>query len=309
MHGEIKQHKMQKAGMPSALRRILPARICDFVESVDFGSAEEIRLRRGRTIEIKLNGKTQLFDGFTVSDNEIERIFSLLCGGSLYAHLDTIARGYITLDGGIRVGIVGEASCDGAKIIGIRNISSFCIRIPHAIFVDAEKICDLIRGGNSVLVYSRAGVGKTTLLRSVASRLSDARFEDSVNVALVDTREELCFGLEGEGKRIDVLSGYPKREGIEIATRTMAPDVIVCDEIGVQEAGELLCSSNCGVITVASAHAGSLFELLRRNGIRELHDAGVFGYYVGISRSPATVGFDYDIVSRKEADAVLKDSG
>jgi stage III sporulation protein SpoIIIAA len=99
----------------------------------------------------------------------------------------------------------------------------------------------------------------------------------------------------GEDLCIDVLSGYPRGLGIEIATRALSAEVIVCDEIGdYVEAMALVSSHNCGVPLIASAHAGSVEELLRRTGIMLLHEADIFGAYVGIKRD-GSGGFLYDV--------------
>ncbi len=312
MKNDVDHKEISAVLLPPKLWRVLPEAVrislCEALSKSDFDSLEEIRLRDGRMLEAKIAGRVRIFNDRILDADEIGACFKSICGTSLYVHLETLRKGYITLDGGIRIGIVGEVSCEDGKIVGLSAVRSLCIRIPHVPRVRAEKICGLIREGNSVLIYSKAGEGKTTLLRALASRLCDSHSPDSLGVTVVDTRDELVFGIEGEGKRVDVLSGYPKGEGIEIATRVMAPDVIVCDEIGAGEVQELLLCSNCGVSIVASAHAKSIFELLNREGIKKLHKSGVFSYYVGISRSGDQDGFDYDIVSREEADAVFENN-
>jgi stage III sporulation protein SpoIIIAA len=63
----------------------------------------------------------------------------------------------------------------------------------------------------------------------------------------------------------------------------------------------LVSSHNCGVPLVASAHAESVGELLRRPGIRLLHEAEIFGAYVGISRQ-GDMDFSYRICYRNDAE-------
>ena len=90
-----------------------------------------------------------------------------------------------------------------------------------------------------------------------------------------------------------------------MAVRTLSPQIIICDEIGdYEEAMALVASHNCGVPLIASAHAASIDELLTRTGIRLLHDAGIFGAYVGISRKGDN-GFFYRVHRREECDAPL----
>ena len=117
---------------------------------------------------------------------------------------------------------------------------------------------------------------------------------------VIDTRGELSFSTEGEDLCLDVLSGYPRRLGIEIATRCLNAEVIICDEIGdYEEAMSLVASHNCGVPLIASAHAKSVDQLLMRTGLRLLHEAKIFGAYVGVSRDRAN-NFEYDITLRNQ---------
>jgi hypothetical protein len=96
-------------------------------------------------------------------------------------------------------------------------------------------------------------------------------------VSIIDTRGELALSFDGSGATVDLLTGYPKSVGIEIAARTMNPELMVCDEIGdAEEARAIIGAQNCGVPLLASAHGADLGGLLRRTGIRELHIAGVF---------------------------------
>ena len=126
-----------------------------------------------------------------------------------------------------------------------------------------------------------------------------------MRVAVVDTRGELC-GIGECGGMIDVLEDYPKALGIEIATRTLNPEIIVCDEIGADtsEATAIRSAHNCGVPLIASSHAKSLSELLRRTGIAMLHDSKLFGAYVGISRGSAK-DYRYDIIRRRDVNDVV----
>jgi stage III sporulation protein AA len=102
---------------------------------------------------------------------------------------------------------------------------------------------------------------------------------------VIDTRGELGFDCDEPTLCLDILRGYPRARGVEIATRTMSAQLMVCDEIGdVEEATALVAAHNGGVPLVATAHGGSVEELLRRTGLRMLHRARLFGAYVGIRR-------------------------
>ena len=298
---EVKRKRVLADEVPSLILASLPYRLVEEIRSRWTGERiEEIRLRRGRRVSLTLSGRNVVLDTI-LEGAEIDGALTGMCSGSLYAYSDTINRGFISLPGGIRVGVCGRANCEGERMIGVHEISSLVIRIPHKARRVGEVVCDLLsefRRTRGVLVYSPPGVGKTTLLRGVISLLSSG--DNPLRTAVVDTRGELTFSMGGGDLLVDVLSGYPRALGIEIATRTLSAQVIVCDEIGdYTEAMALVSSHNCGVPLVASAHAGSVEELLRRTGIMLLHEANIFGAYVGLSRRTG-MDFDYKITYRDD---------
>ncbi len=298
---DIKPRKRASEEIPDSVLSALPYRLVEEIRSKATGERiEEIRLRRGRRASLTLPGRNLVLN--TVLDGgEIDGTLTGMCSGSLYAYSDTINKGYISLPGGVRVGVCGRANCEGERMIGVHEISSLVIRIPHRAKRVGEPVCELLREfgrERGVLVYSPPGVGKTTLLRGIISLLSSG--DAPLRTAVVDTRGELTFSVGGGDLCVDVLSGYPRALGIEIATRTLSAEVIVCDEIGdYAEAMALVSSHNCGVPLIASAHAGSVEELLRRTGIMLLHEADIFGAYVGIKRA-AGGNFEYDVHYRDE---------
>ena len=277
----------------------LPYRLSDEIRKSGYvNKIEEIRLRRDRRASLVVSGRNYILS--TVLDSsELSATLTGMCQGSLYAFSETINQGYISLPHGIRVGVCGRATSEGGRIIGVREISSLSIRIPCRVIDAGDEICSLIDSFDrtcGVLIYAPPGVGKTTLLRSVAKKLSSGA--EPRRTVVIDTRGELSFSNEGSDLCLDVLSGYPRRDGVEIATRCLNAEVIICDEVGdYEEAMAIVASHNCGVPLIASAHASSVEGLLSRSGIRLLHEAGIFGAYVGIARG-GRGGFIYRIDRR-----------
>lgn len=294
--------------LPSVIYDILPSHLCDEVElAVPAGEViEELRLRRGRCASITVSGRN-LRLSTVLSGVEMDELLLLLCEGSLYAHSETVCRGYIALNGGIRVGLCGRAGVLGTQVTGVSEISAISVRIPHAAPPIGEEIVSLLYRQSltrGVLIYAPPAMGKTTVLRSVAVRMAGG--ESPLRVAVVDTRGELAFSLGSPSLLIDLLSGYPRGLGISIAARTLSAQLIVCDEIGdMNEAKEIVEAHNCGVPLLASAHAADVEELLARPGLRLLHEARCFGAYVRVFRRPGAFEFDYDICEWEDADARL----
>jgi len=272
---------MTKFRLPPPIADSLPpavtSRIFELAAAGTFSGDEltEIRLRTARPASLSAAGNN-LRLGVTVSAAEMADTVASLCRGSVYAHDADIREGYIRMEGGIRVGVCGTMAGKG-----VRDITSLNIRIPHAIRGVCEPILPLMEEGlRSLLIHSPPGVGKTTLLRDLAARLAMTR-----RVVLMDTRGELYMPELFADTLCDVLTGYPRALGIEIATRTLSPEVIVCDELGdLDEARGLLTAVNTGVPIIATAHAADAAELTARPNIRLLHDNGVFDAYVGIAR-------------------------
>ena len=268
------------------------------------GSISEIRLRANAPLSISCGEKNvHQFDGRTVicDEYEVAEALQKLCEDSVHTYGETLKEGFISLENGYRIGVCGRVGVAGDSIRSVYGISSLSIRIPHPIRNVARRVKPLLlQNGRveSALFYAPPNVGKTTLIRSLASDLSGGSAPK--RVALIDTRGELYMREMFCDHLVDVLHGYPRAKGIEIATRTLSSEVIVCDEIGdYVEAMALVSSHNCGVPLIASAHAGSVEELLRRTGIMLLHEADLFGAYVGIKRD-GNGGFLYDVHYRDE---------
>lgn len=289
----------------------LTAALLDAVRGNE-GQIEEIRLRAGRYATLTVGGRN-LTSQAILTSADLTAILTHMCGGSLYAYSQTINQGYITLPDGIRVGVVGHAVCENDRIIGVCEITGLCIRLPHRFGRMGGVVCRLLRrmaaeGGapQGVLIYAPPGEGKTTLLRAVTAGMAGADGQPPLRTVVVDTRGELGFETDGQGLCLDVLRGYPRARGVEIATRTLSAQLIVCDEIGdVEEAMSLVSAHHGGVPLVASAHAGALDELLRRTGIRLLHEAHLFGAYVGIRRD-GQGDFTYRVTLRSDADRIAQ---
>lgn len=252
-------------------------------------SVREVRVRRASPSEAMI-GSERIFFTSRPSAAELDEALCRITAGGLYAHRDTIREGYLSMDGGVRVGISGRARYDGGEVVGISDISSLVFRIPGHVCDFSEQIEAAWRGGveRGMLIYSPPGVGKTTALRHLAGYLGG---ECGLRVAVVDERCEFDLS-DYPTAGVDILSGYRKSAGVEIATRTLAPEVIIIDELGAEDSDGILSVVSCGVPVIATAHGGSIDELSSRPGIKRLINEGIFDVFVGIRNTPPTYLLD-----------------
>ena len=285
--------------MNEKLKEILPLRIYLSIKSMENeGMIEEIRIRKDRQAYIIQNGLNKFIDIIATNDEMLD-ILNEISHYSLYAFRDTIANGYISLGEGIRIGIIGRASIENERIVGIYDICEFAIRLPHKIKVNSQEILNIVRE-NSTLIYAPPGIGKTTLLRNLIFSISSGH--KAKRIGVIDTRGELSSGLEEKNLLVSILSGYPRELGIEIAVRTMNSQIIVCDEIGNEkDANAIIEAQGAGIPIIATCHGSSVEDIISHSGIKKLHQAGIFNYYIGIKRRDNFV-FDYNIKTRKEVE-------
>ena len=240
----------------------------------------EISLRVGGCSSVRFSDESvRLFS--TVSTEEMSDTVHKLSDGALYAHKDSICSGYVSVSGGIRVGLVGTARYERGDVVGISDIRYALFRFPSGECEFLDELSSAFDQSHGMLIYSPPGVGKTTALRALAKLLGSC--ERGLRVAVIDERFE--FDPDDYlGESVDILRGYRRREGIEIATRTMSPDVIVIDELGADDASGICEVVRCGVPIIATAHASSLPELESRTALGKILSSGAFDTYVGISR-------------------------
>lgn len=265
--------------------RFLPAPLCAAVERIvrtlPLGqrSVLELRLRaEGRVSLVTDSGVRDVAVGLTYDD--VSEILSKLTGGSLYAHRDTITKGYVTVGGGMRVGVCGRARYEGGELVGITEVRSLVFRLPHGICDVENELFSIWRSGigSGMIIYSPPLGGKTTAIRALAARIG----QTGVRVCVVDERLEF-LPEDYRSAEVELLRGYSKARGIEIAVRTLGAGVLIVDEIGASEAESVASAMMLGVPMIATAHASSAEELLEGGAFSPIVRTGAFRTLVGIS--------------------------
>lgn len=246
---------------------------------------------KASALEIRVNKKIRIFyeKSFIlleteVSAEDISEIFKKLCNYSVYSFQEQLKNGFVTFSGGHRVGVASSAVLQNGEITGIKEISSLNLRIAREFKNCSKNIYEIIKeSSKGALIVGPPLSGKTTILRDLA-RL----FSSENKVTIVDERFEIAACSEGTAQMdvgsSEVLSGFPKSEGILRAVRCLSPNVIICDEIGTfKEAKAINETLNSGVKIIASIHALSEKEILKKPQILWLLFSGAFEKIVILS--------------------------
>ena len=260
--------------------RICPLGLRQAIDRLpDAGAMEELRLRCGQPPACRIAGKERALPLAPVTPELLRGMLEQATQRSAYSMQEMTRCGFVTLPGGHRLGICGTAVVQNGTITALREPSSLNLRIARQPDGIADRLRDALWARpQSVLLCGAPGSGKTTLLRAVLAELSAA----GRKTAVVDERFEIA-PVEQSGfctrlpQHCDVLSGYPKHIGMQHALRALAPDVIVCDEVGAMEdIAAITQAANAGVGLVVTIHAPDAETLRRRPQYTALLQTGAF---------------------------------
>lgn len=276
----------------------------------DMLEMEEIRMRQGRSLLLRIGtnefgltaeGKltNQLEEGLVIKAEDLHRTLQIISQSSIYALEEELRSGFLTLPGGHRVGLVGQAVVEKTRIKTLKYISGLNFRIGRQILGAANKLIPYLLDRRHERIYhtllvSAPQAGKTTLLRDIIRQLSDGIPElgfPGINVGLVDERSEIagCYaGIPQKdiGMRTDVLDRCPKAEGMLMLLRSMSPRVVAADEIGRQEDADAIEDLlSAGVTVISTVHGSSLADLEQRPVLRNLMAEKIFERIVLLGRS------------------------
>ncbi|MDR0975731.1 MAG: hypothetical protein LBM01_02075 [Christensenellaceae bacterium] len=279
------------------LLRILPEELKAVFMKLPLHKVYEIRFRVAQPILVNVSGRKFFLSGdglcekkenaLILNREQIDGILHTATNYSFYAVNEQIKQGFITIAGGIRIGITGEVVEEKGEVITLKNIQALNVRIPHEIKNASLAAVPYIFGENrplKTLVIAPPGAGKTTFLRDIANQISE--HYAGLNVLILDERGEIASVIDSKpaltvGDFADIISGGNKTFGFRCGLRSMSPDVIITDEIATQNDIDMIReAARSGVSVMASVHAGSLAELKEKPNFRDLILEKVFDRYV-----------------------------
>lgn len=283
--------------------KVLPKRILHEIEQVPMDTmieVEEIRIRIGRPIEISVNGEAY-FLPYVVTEEDGGQLLNKISNHSIYTLEEELKRGYITIEGGHRIGLAGKAILENGVVKAIRDVSSFNIRVAKEKIGIAEKLIPYVfqKTWLHTMIIGPPQTGKTTILRDLARIISTGYGNiPSKKVGIVDERSEIAGSVNGVpqltfGPRVDVLDGCPKHEGMMMMIRSMSPDILVVDEIGRKEDCEAIMEAvHAGIKLIMTTHGDSLEEVESRPILKPIMEEKVFERYIVLNRrnGPGTIG-------------------
>lgn len=258
-------------------------------------SLEEIRIRNGHHIILYASGKEyelECKNGTKIDNYIINNIFNSFLNYSAYAYQEELANGYITIEGGHRVGVCGRTVMENGKVKTLKDISSINIRRSREIVGVSDPCMGyMMKGGHRIyntIIISPPKCGKTTLLRDMIRNFSSMGFQ----VGVCDERSEISGMYNGLpsydlGTRTDVLDGCPKEKGMIMLIRSMSPDLIATDEIGKKEDCHAIEAAVCAGISLLTTIHGNSYDDVINSGIGELVKNGVFERLIFLSNIPA----------------------
>lgn len=278
--------------LPRSIRMILKQ------EELEYAHLQEIKLRVEKPLLLLYRGGELILgrqrgQPYYVTKEDVREMMEYVSNYSLYAYEEEMKQGFITIEGGHRIGMTGQAIVERGKVKNLRHISSINMRLSHEIIGCADEVFPYITYNRNLyhtLIVSPPRCGKTTLLRDMIRQISSGNaYLNGMSVGVVDERSEIggCYmgvAQNDLGIRTDVLDGCPKAEGMIMLIRSMGPQVIAVDEIGgIEDISAIAYAMHCGCKMLATVHGQSMEELRRKPILEQMIKEKRFERYILLS--------------------------
>ena len=283
------------------LNNILPTKISLALDKIPYNSLCELRLRADSPTVVSIRGENYYLspeslsksssEAVKTSISELQAILNRISNNSMYTINDQLIEGFVSLSGGIRVGVCGETVSVDGKLKTLKNISSLNFRFPHFLKNCSLNIYPYVVSGNQVkstLIISSPGAGKTTYLRDLIYQISNR--ENLLNLLIVDERCEIANIFDGNDFRkldnVDIYSNCSKEFGFTNGIRSMKPDVVFTDEINIEKDMDIIENAlTSGVKVIATLHAGSIKDIKNKPSFENIVKKCLFERYIVLSNA------------------------
>jgi len=278
--------------------RILPHHIqVDVNECIHnrWTSLEEIRLRLQQPIELVFHHGSEWVERLIFTERDSIYVLNQLTEHSLYRMEEQLQEGYITIQGGHRVGLAGKVTIKNNKLVQLQHISFYNIRIAKEVENVALPLIPYIiaeSGYRNTLLIGPPKTGKTTMIRDMARMISSGNsYIHPKKVGIIDERSEIAASIAGVpqhnvGRSTDVMDACPKDTGMMMMIRSMSPEILIVDEIGKEkDVNAIIEAILSGVTIICTVHGHSLHDILKRPSMNILFKHHVFSRIVTLTSS------------------------
>lgn len=298
--------------------RIFPDHIVRLLLSISEKSLvnlQEIRIRTNRPIELIFESYFKTVQ-YKITGEDLAFIINQISDYSLYRLSNELREGYITIQGGHRIGLAGQVITSKGNVETIKHIRFLNIRIAKEKLNVAKQLIKYLYKDQylNTLIVGPPQTGKTTYLRDISRLISSGWGQiRAEKVAIIDERSEIAACKDGipqhrVGNRTDVMDACPKAEGMMMVIRSMSPDVIVVDELGSErDIRALLEAINAGVTVISTIHGDSLGQLKKRPSLRAIFDENIFQRII-ILKHKTTPGHIHKIYDENRLDLLNQGS-
>ena len=294
--------------MQEELLHIFPLHLRETLQKVTMkeNTLEEIRIRIGQPVIFHMENEEWYLkketgrlersqvNAYCATKEDIKSMVKFISSYSLYAYEDEMKRGFITMQGGHRIGVAGQVVMDGGKGLSLSNIYFLNIRVAREKRGCAKDIIPYLIHRNNIyntLFVSPPGIGKTTYLRDAIRILSNGSDRlHGMKISIIDERSEIAACRQGIpqndiGIRSDVLDGCLKSFGMLLMLRSMAPQIIAVDELGAESDFYAVEQAlNCGSRVLGTIHAGNMKELSEKPYLKRWMERRLFQRFIFLEK-------------------------